>query len=63
MNLKQLKEQLIGVPDDAVVVLDERDGWFRECKAELTRAVDTGHGQFWNLEGGSEPRKAVLLFS
>lgn len=63
MTVKQLKEQLATVPDDAVVVSNDRDGWFTECSVDLLRACDMGLGQFWaGRESFPHEKKTVLLF-
>lgn len=69
MTVKQLKEQLIGIPDEAILVVDSFDHSYRTCTVDSTTAIvheddPENFGQDFDMElEEGEKIVRVLLFS
>ena len=71
MNVKQLKEQLIGVPGDALILVPSRDHSYRPAQVDVSTAIAYGkgraaivvedHGDQHNTPGGT--RVPALIVS
>lgn len=58
MTIKQLKEQLIGIPDDALIVVRGYDHFYNEAAVESTTAVkDLKTGEIYEYYPEDRVRK------
>ncbi len=64
MTVKQLKEQLAGVPDDAVLVIASDYYGYKPALVDSTSMRASPSGQIYDFpEADTDEVRAVLLFS